>query len=223
MHTRGVRQSMDPMRLTGAAALLVLIAVGCAPLGFLASGFEKDTKKVQREAQYPGLVDGNVAVMVVADEYTLFHFPEAPLSVCRAVSARLADNIDSLTVMDPQLVMDYQADNPYWHAVPYNELIDNLHVDAIVLIDLIEYRTHEPGNAHVWQGVITGNVGVIEKHTADPDNFVFYTTVTANFPEDNPVGLLDSDDQTVQLGMLSLFSRDAGGLFYDHEVTVKKK
>jgi len=64
----------------------------------------------------------------------------------------------------------------------------------------------------------TANVGVIDAHAQDPDNFVFYNTVQIRFPEDSTVGLVDSDDESIQMGMLILFARNAGGLFYDHQV-----
>ena len=67
-------------------------------------------------------------------------------------------------------------------------------VDKIVLIDLVEYRTHEPGNSYIWQGLITANIGVIDAHASDPDNFVYYNTVQVRFPEESSIGVVDADD-----------------------------
>lgn len=204
--------------LTLALLALVLVVGGCFPAGYIAQGVAKGPKKVQVKARYLDLQNKKVAVMVAADEYTLFEFPQAQLAVARAVSSKIASGVPGVTLMAPQEVLDYQEKNPYWNASRYSELIQKLGVDRIVLIDLIEYRTHEPGNAHVWQGLISGEVGVIEADADDPDDFAFKTVVAAQYPENSTIGLLNSDDATVQLGMLQTFARDAAGLFFDHEI-----
>src|SRR5690606_24234076 len=110
----------------------------------------------------------------------------------------------------------------YWSTLAFDDLIEKLGTQRVVLIDLIEYRTHEPGNAHVWQGLISANVGVIEAEATDPDRMAYSETIGSKFPENSDIGMLNSDDQTIELGMLSLFSRDAAGLFYDHQIEVDK-
>lgn len=202
----------------GALALLCLAVTGCNMIGYAGQALRGDNERIEVEAEYRGLEGKSVAVLVAADEYTLGTYPTAPLGVARAVSARLAENMPSVTVTDPQEIVKFQQKNPFWITSRYGELVEKLGVDAIVLIDLVEYRTHEPGNAYVWAGLITANVGVIERDAENPDNFTFFNTVRAQFPEDRKVGVPNQDDQTIQLGMHSIFSRDAAGLFYDHVV-----
>lgn len=222
---------MPTPRLRAAAAvvaascliLVVAIAAGCNMAAWGAHGVGGGkTKIVTVPAQYHGLENQRVAVLIAADEYLLYEYPQAPLAVSRAMSAKIAGNVTGATVMSPQEILDYQTANPYWTAVPYSELIRKLDVDRVVLVDLIEYRTHEPGNAHVWQGMITGEVGVIEADSEDPDNFAFSATIRGQYPEQSTVGLLNSDDATVELGMLAVFTRDAAGLFFEYEKEVPK-
>jgi len=190
---------------------LCLIGPGCET-------WEEKAKMVDVQAEYLGLDDQRVAVMVAADSHMLYQYPDAPLNVCKAVTSRLTKNIPGITTTIPDEIARFKTDNPYWTNLPYGQLTEKLGVDKIVLIDLIEYQTHEPGNAHLWQGLITGNVGVIAHDAADPDNFVFHNTVSAQFPEASTVGVIDSDDETIQLGMVFLFAKRAAGLFYDHQV-----
>lgn len=204
--------------VTCISALTISLTAGCAVPAWVAHGVAGGERTYQVKAQYLGLDGRTVAVMVAADEYTLFQSPSAPLKVSRAVSARIAANVSGASVVPPKDVIAFQHENPYWGAVPYGELIEKLGVERLVVVDLIEYRTHEPGNAHVWQGMIAGEVGVVEAESDDPDNFAFSTTVRGQFPEESSIGVLDSDRETIELGMLTIFSRDAGGLFYDHEV-----
>ena len=195
---------------------LSVIGVGCMPLP------SEPGKLVDVPAEYVGLQNKSVAVMVAADGLLTYNYPQAAEQICRVVTGKIAANVPGVTATIPDQVMAYQKANPYWQNVRYGELVEKMGVDNIVLIDLVEYRTHEPGNAHLWQGIITANVGVIDAAAQDPDNFVYYNTVQVRFPEKSTVGVVDSDDESIQLGMLLLFARDAGGLFYDHQVEAKK-
>ena len=104
--------------------------------------------------------------------------------------------------------------------MPYSKLIEALDVDRLIIIDLIDYRTHEPGNRHIWQGVISANVGVVERKSLDPDSFAYYQNVSAVFPEDIAVGVVNASDEQIQLGMLTLFSKNTVNLFHKHEKEV---
>lgn len=212
------RSHRFPLLIMLAAACTVLC--GCGILPWVAHGVAggKGPQTYDVKAQYRGLENKSVAVLVAANEMLLFEYPAAPLKVSRTISARIAGNVPGVRLMPPGEVAEFQNENPYWSTVPYSELIKKLGVDRLVVIDLIEYRTHEPGNAYVWHGLIAGQIGVVEAEADDPDQFAFQTTVRAAYPEESTIGLLNSDDETVELGMLALFARDGAGLFYDHEV-----
>ncbi len=194
--------------------------VTCIPLAGCAMPGEK--KLVDVKAEYLGLANQKVAVMSAADAHLLHLYPQAPTLVSQAVSKRIARHVPGVTLIIPKELAAFLKANPYWANLPYSQLVDKLGVDKVVLIDLIEYQTHEPGNAYVWQGLITANIGVIDAHAADPDNLVYQNTVSVRFPEKSSVGIVDADHESIQLGMLYLFGKKAGGLFYDHQIEVDK-
>ena len=195
---------------------------GCNVARWLSTPLWPEDEKIQVEAQYRGLDGKSVAVMVAANDHVLFRHPTATLDVCRAVTARLVKEMNTVTVVDPQQVIGYQNSNPHWDRVPYGKLIDAMGVERIVFIELDDYQTNEPGNPHLWHGRISGHVGVIAHDASDPDQFVFYAPVTAEFPEQSTVGVVNTDAERIRLGLRTNFSRDAAGLFYDHEVIKPK-
>lgn len=205
------------MRIPGLTLIMMCLlwVAGCGPM-------PGEKKLVDVQAEYLGLADQRVAIMVAADSHMLYQYPEASSHVCRAMTSRIAKNVPGVTTTIPEKIDAFVEKNPYWINMRYGELAKRLDVDKIVLVDLIEYQTHEPGNAHLWQGLITGNVGVIDRHGPDPDNFVYQNTVTAKFPEASSIGIIDSDDETIQIGMVYLFARRGTGLFYDHQIEVDK-
>jgi len=204
-------------RLAGLLALAVTAALlpGCAVLGFGAQVFKDETPD-RVEAQYTDLADQDVAVMVAASETTLYQHPQAREAITKAMSRRIAENIENVSLMAPDEILDYQVENPYWHTLPYSEVLEKLEVDRLVLVDLVDYQTHEPGNAHVLRGLISANVGVLEADAMDADTFAFRQNVRAKYPRDAKVGLINSDEQTVELATVKHFTHKAAGLFYDH-------
>ncbi len=190
-------------------ALTALIALtGCQGIGWLAQGIAGgDKPEVEAPADYTGLSNKSVAVLVSADDRTLFTYPTAPDRVCRYVSARLATEVTGIRPLDPIQVAKYQRNNPDWIVVPYGELAHQLKVDRIVHINLAQYTTHEPGNRELWQGVIRARVGISEADGKDASNFAYTGDISAIYPPDKPMGILNSDEETIQLGMVRSFAK----------------
>lgn len=228
MKTRRAGRNTMPLALA-ALLLLAVTSNGCQLFGYIAgAGFGGDDgKKVEVEAEYLGLQGKTTAVMVNSDEFTLYQHPSAPLKVCRSVCERFKVDLANARVTDPDQLIKWQQDHPHWSTLRYSELIHKINVDRIVYIDLVEYSTHdEPGNKYQLRGTIMANVSVIEAPGPDGkggsgDNFAYSTTVRSRFPEDNPVGMLDADEQMVEYGVLANFSQSVSGLFHLHQETIK--
>ncbi len=193
-------------RAMGLAGLLSL--AGCQGIGWLAQGIAGGEKpEVEPAADYTGLANKSVAVLVSADDRTLFSFPDAPNLVCKYVTARLAADVVGIQPLDPIQVAKFQSSNPDWIVVPYGELAHRLKVQRIVHINLAQYTTHEPGNQELWQGVVRARVGISEADGKDPSNFVYTGDISAIYPPDKPMGILNSDTDTIQLGAVRQFAR----------------
>lgn len=207
--------------LASALGLAVTMLSGCNWIGYAADviGGGDQAGQVNVEAQYRGLENQTVAVLVSADEYALFEHPTAAAAVCRQASSQLATEINGVHVLNPQQIDQFQKNNPYWNTIPYGELLDRLGVERLVLIDLITYALRDPGNSYEWRGQIVANIGVCEAQAADPDQFAFATTLQAYYPQGRSIGLIHSDRETTRMGLHNIFSQKLLHLFKDHETT----
>lgn len=202
--------------------LLSMTSLGCEAGRFIANAFGDGQRTVQVKAQYTGLENQTFAVLVATDEYTTFTYPAAAGAIGRSVTADIASSVPGSKPMDPQQVLQFQKQNPYWITIPYGQLIQRLGVDRLVIIDLVEFTLREPGNAHVWQGQMVGNIGVAEAGANNGNALSFTSIIKARFPDDSSrVGVLDSDDKTIQLGLVSDFTRKTVNLFRDHQDTIR--
>jgi hypothetical protein len=215
------------------AQLAFLLAVplcigGCRDVaGWAAQVVGGDMRETtyQVDAKYRTLPGHSVAVIIEADQYIYFQYPSGPSTLQRAVvaelSAKLNEKTTTVRLTDPGQIEKFQKENPYWHTLPYGELLKRLNVQRVILIDLSEFSLHEPGNANVWKGVARGSVGVLEDNAANPTNFTFTESVNAVFPNDSEVGVLNSNDTEMRFGLSKVFAQQVVGLFYDHKMKEK--
>lgn len=201
--------------------LLLLCAAamgGCPAVGWMAHAVSEVAPAKTVEAEYTGLANHKVAVLVDADLGILFQHPLAQLEVTERVSQLLAANVEGITVIEPRQVVDFQQRNIYWNTASYQDIAQRLGVERLVMIELLDYRLHEPGNVNIWRGLISANVRVAETDSAKPNDAVYATTVTAAYPPKGQIGAVNADQRTIRLGVLDLFGRGVGGKFYDQKV-----
>jgi len=206
-------RSLGPGLLLLAAATAL---AGCQAVGFVAQGVEEIAPPDKIKAEYDGPKGQRVAVLVDADLGIMFEHPQAQVEVCQALSERLAAKVPDVTVRNPKDVIAFQNENIYWNTATYAELANRLDVDRLVLVELTEYRLHEPGNVNIWQGAIQGRIAVAETDSENPNDRVYATMVSTQYPPNEPLGVVDADQQTIRKATLDMFARRAIGKFHEH-------
>jgi len=196
--------------------MIIAALSACGPIGFLAYVAEKE-KIVTVPPVYAGLANSRVAVMVAADERTQYMYPTAIEAACRTVTGEIGAHVEGVMLAEPDRVVAFQRANGAWIATPPATLLQRLDVDHIVVIDLVEYATHDEGNRHLWRGTINATVEVIAAEAPDRNNAVLRKTFQYVYPEGHAVGTINGDDATIQAGLLGGFSMRVGKLFYEHQ------
>ena len=180
-----------------------------------------DPKDYDVTAQYTGLDNQSVAVIVGASDHTRYRHPNASRQIAREVSRRITLNVPEVTVIDPDRILAWQEQNPYWTARTPGQLIAALGVDRLVMVELGEYRMTDPGDTNVKRGVISATINVVEADAPDPDDYAFSTPLRVTFPDEfrTKVGLISASEQDIQTITVSRFTEEAAGMFYDHTIT----
>lgn len=210
------------MRRLILAALLAtsLAAAGCNVLGYLGYLVAPD-RKVTRKAEYTGLRNRNVAVVIYADPERLYNFDTVPYELGMAVNYELVQRVDGAKVIDPAVVIRYQRENLHWDSMPLPELGAALGADDVLYISLTDFRTREPGSAHLARGRIDAQVS-IWKVVPDPDSDGCVwrkESVRVVFPKDAPAGLSSPfEDQFLRTQTEQLFAQRLVQYFYDHKI-----
>lgn len=179
-----------------------------------------DPKTYDRTAQYTGLNGQSVAVIVALSDQSEYKYPNARRQLAREITRRIALNVPGVTVVDPDRILIWQQENPFWTARTPGQLIDALNVDRLIMVEVGEYRVTESGDTNIKRGVISANINVVEADALDPDDYGFTSPLRVSFPDEfrTRVGLVSATADDIQTITVSRFTEDAAGMFYDHSV-----
>ncbi|MEE9404889.1 MAG: hypothetical protein V3V20_08345 [Algisphaera sp.] len=214
---RSTRQLFAAVALIATASVLMSGCNLAAAGAVLFSG----PKTVEVQAVYTGLANQRIAVLVAADDTTLFHFPQAPKRLTESVLVAIASALPQATLLRPDAAMLYVERNPYWATRRPSAIMSELKVDRLVTLDLNQYSTHEPGNRHVFRGTIDASVSVCEADGVTPDNRVFDQVVHTEFPDrSSEFGLINGEEDQIQEAVIKIFSDQVAKLFHDHTLTL---
>jgi hypothetical protein len=191
---------------------------GCQVFGLagaLSSQFER-SKQIEVLAEYDGLRNRSVAVVVQSDPSMLYEHPTVGANVTANLSSRIATNVEGAQVLDPRVVLQWQYQTPHWAALPYGQIASDLGVERVVLVDIYEYRLHPPGNTWLWDGVCAATIGVIESGSLDADEFAATYSVSVKFPDLEGVSRESANARQIETGLLTKFLQKSAWLFFDH-------
>jgi hypothetical protein len=203
----------------GAAAALAL-ATGCAAVGFIGAMADsaERTGSSTIEAEYDGLAGGSYAVVVWADRSVQMQFPALVPSLIQRVDQRLAANAGATGHVPGDRVTEYLSNHPQWVAWPRSRLAAELdNVDRLVFIEVNEFRTNEPGNDFIWDGLAWATVSVVERAQVGSDAEVFRREIRVRFPDSRGFGVDDFGRDAVASTLLKRLVDRASWLFYTHE------
>lgn len=168
------------------------------------------------EAEYPELAGKRVAVVVAADRVVQAEQPGLLAQLTNAVAGRLAAHAGAVLV-PPTATLAYLYNHPRWPAMPYSELAEALGAQTLVVVDLYEYRLHEPGNVWLWEGRASASVGVVETAGPLPDDFTFSRDVAVRFPDQSGYSRSDLSEIQVRSALTKRLVDRITWLFYDHK------
>lgn len=207
---------------------VVAVVLGLASVGLLLGGCQifgaagvigqniEREKKVEVLAEYDGLRDETVAVVVITDMVVMYEHPSVVPNLVVNLSRRLQQNVEGVKVLDPRVVLDWTHHTAGWQTMPYGQICEELGVDRLVWVDLFEFRLHPPGNRWQWQGAAGATIGLVELDGFDPDGFAETYDVSSTFPDIPELGRESATESQIQLGLLTSFVQEAAWIFYDH-------
>lgn len=199
---------------------IAMALAGCSAVGGAIENYRRSTTKTVA-AEYAGLEGKSFAVVIVADRTIQAEHPGLVEYLESNITQRLAQPANTPRAgafAPPDEVMHYLYNNPSWNSRTRVELAKGLGgAQRLVLIEINEFRLHEPGNAYEWDGVASGTVGVFEIDSARPEDYAFQRSVNVKFPDKKGYGPNELAQSAVQSALALRFIDRASWLLYTHE------
>lgn len=173
-------------------------------------------------AEFSGLRDKNVAVIVYCDKPVDYEYPHVRLSISSAVAGQLGKNVKKIKVVDPRRVVKYQDENIYWDEMDKTALGKAFGADCVLFISLVEYNTREPGSLNLYRGRITAQVGVYDVSLPERKARAWRgRDIRVVHPKHDPTGSLGESDRAIRDKTERIFADLLAKKFYDHKVPIE--
>ncbi len=211
------------MKRTTCAVMWILAVAalsGCQVVGVAVEHYRADAKKTI-QAESVALEGKSFAAIVAADRGIQGDYPMLMEVVTAKVIERLANpaNVPAAGgFVHPRDVLKYVYETPSWSLKVKSEVASALGgVDRVLVVELLEYRLHDPGNPYVWDGLASATVSVYDPSSPTSEIAVFEKTVTVRFPDKRGTGPEDMDISLVNQALTLRLVDRATWLFYSHE------
>ncbi|MFP4106507.1 MAG: hypothetical protein ACLFVU_10510 [Phycisphaerae bacterium] len=181
-----------------------------------------NTKKVP--AEYEGLENSKVAVIVDIEQKTLFGHEGLPRELIQIINRDLTRNVKGVTTVEPARVIAYQAAYPEWRGEDRTKIARDLEADNLLYVTIIEFSTLEPGSVNLVRARLVAEATVWKAGLPEREARQYRTeTFRVLYPEHAPVGLPTENQYRVRVIAERIFSDRLTKKFYDHKVDLVKE
>ena len=201
------------------AALILSQLSGCivgAAIGGMAESYKR-TGTSEVEAEYTGISGHSFAVVVSADRLIEGNNPGIAARINQRVNDRLIQNATPTFAIPSTDLLTVLYNTPQWPALPRGEVAEILGVERLVVVELVEYTLHEPGNKYIWDGSASCVVTVYESDSGFPDDPVFEKALRVSFPDSTGLMRTEIPEAAVTTELSNRLINRISWLFYKHE------
>jgi hypothetical protein len=206
-------------RQTTRIALLAIagFAGGCGALAAPFVLFVPEPKPPMVKAEFAGLSNKTVAVLVYADMAVQYDYPYAREELSWAVNRHLNKNVKGVRTIDPTRVVRYQDGDPRLASQSPAQVGRALGADYVLFISLNEFSTRERGSVNLAKGRISANASVWETRPAqegtDP---CVWRRDAVSVSEGSAEEAMYADERQLRLKTEDTFGDVLVKYFYDH-------
>jgi hypothetical protein len=200
--------------LLTSACMLMLLVGGCGRLSYFFWPFQ--TKTIP--AEFEGLKDHTVAVVIFASETTQYEYPWAVMNLSAMISSNIVANVEGAKAISPQKISAYQRKNLHWMEMDKTKLCKALKADYVLYVSLIEFSTAEKGYIDTLRGTVNGEISIYDGSKREDDARIWISdNLIVKFPE---VAIMRTarNEAGIRSGVLRKFSDELAKKFYTYKV-----
>jgi hypothetical protein len=205
-----------------ACGISLLAMSGCTVLGFVAS---RVVPAPVVPAQYSGLKDQPIAIMVWAGEGTMIDFPDVRLDVAGSLQKKLEQSreakvkeLKGVSFPTPAAsVVRFQESHPELEGAPLTDVAPKLGASRVIYVEIESLQTRSDAAVELYRGSASATVKVLE--VADGKAKVAYeeSGIAVTFPEKiTDAGTPDGNDSVFYAGTVHGLTSEIAKRFVEH-------
>jgi hypothetical protein len=202
--------------LLGLAAFAIPGCIIPAAIGGMAESYQR-TGTSEIPAEYTGISGKSFAVVVSGSRMMEGEHPGLTARLIQRINDRLILNANPSYAIPSGDLLTVLYNTPQWPAMTRGEVAEMLGVERLVVVEVIEYTLHEPGNQYVWDGVGSVLVSVYETDSGMPDDPTYEKAIRVTFPDARGFMRTDLPESAVTTELSNRLVNRVSWLFYDHE------
>jgi hypothetical protein len=204
--------------LAASAAVLACLPgciVGAAVGGMMESAHRTGSHEV--DAEYLGIAGKSFTVVCTADRLIQSDQPGLVARVIQRTNDRIIQNALPSHAIPSADLLTVLYNTPHWPAMTRGEVATLLEVQVLIVVEIIDYRLHEPGNQYIWDGSASCLVSVYESESGLPDDPVFEQAIRVSFPDSTGYMRTEIPESAVTTELSNRLINRVAWLFYNHE------
>ncbi|MCL2639585.1 MAG: hypothetical protein FWD53_01950 [Phycisphaerales bacterium] len=172
-------------------------------------------------AEYDGLANKSVAIVVYIAPATIYEFPSAREDVSAFLAAQMRAKMPNVRLLDSRHVIRWQDDTINWFAMSEKQIGRHFGVDRVLYVEVLAYASRVEAGYGDLQGRLRTHSKVFETDTAgDAPAWTALTDVT--WPVDRPIEPNRMSEVAVRQRTLNVFAELVVGKLYDHKAYEKR-
>ncbi len=215
-----LQRSRFPMAVTRGFMLAALLGSPLFLSGCWLFAASEQMRGKTIAAQYTGLADKSVAVVIYTDQATTNEFPAAREEIASFLAAQMREHLPTARMLDYHEVINWQDDTLNWFALSEKEIGQHFSVDRVVYIELLDYSVSPNRGYGDLQGHLRANCKVyeVDTKTTGPE---WSDVVDVNYPKTRPVDAGQTSPDGIRSHTLQDFAEEVVSRFYQHQQFTK--
>ena len=170
---------------------------------------------VEVTAEYTGLQDKSLAIVIYTEQATVNEFPAAREELSSFIAKQIHENIPTARLLDPRQVIRWQDETINWFGLTEKDIGTHFGVDRVLMIELLGYSTRSGEGYGDLQGNIRASARIFET-----DGSAVSPAWRGNFdvrwPKDGPLDVSRTNELVVRKRVLEVFTEKLVRNLYTH-------
>ena len=225
MQNEAVCRRLLVCAMRSALCVPLLSLAGCTLLGVFAG---KVVPPPTIPAQYTGLADQTVSVMVWAGDGPLIDFPEVRNDLAGSLQNKLQQAVTAKTKVlqgatfpkPANSVVRFQTSHPEYESLPLTEVAPKLGTSRVIYVEVENLQTRSDASVELYRGSGSATLKVVEIPPGGGPGKVAYeeSGISAVFPpKAREEGTPDGNDRVIYSGLVNALSSELAKRFVPHQ------